>query len=50
MLKALVVACLFSLHASTALRLLLPTYGIEGPVKNGGISTFTLALAELLKV
>ena len=38
------------LAATAATHVLVATYGVEGPVSNGGIATFSTAIVQLLKV
>ena len=38
------------LLAAAAHEILVATHGVEGPVANGGIATFSTAIVQLLKV
>ena len=46
----LVVAVLLACACAHGRDVLIASYGTEGPVRNGGIATFTASLAQLLQV
>ena len=48
MLLALVLSVLAA--SAMAARVLIATHGYDGPVRSGGIATFSAALADVLKV